>query len=136
MTEEKRGGVLFFGKARCSTCHFGPLLGGQSFANIGAPQIGPGVGKAAPLDMGLYGAFVVERSSGFLIRAPLVRAKLAGVREPDDAGKAGEARPADQNVDLAAEFTNLIVAQRGFQANSRVITASDELLQDLVNLKR
>ncbi|MCU1374433.1 MAG: Flagellar hook protein FlgE [Actinomycetia bacterium] len=40
------------------------------------------------------------------------------------------------NVDLAQEFTNLIVAQRGFQANSKVITASDELLQDLVNLKR
>lgn len=40
------------------------------------------------------------------------------------------------NVDLAAEFTNLIVAQRGFQANSRIISASDELLQDLVNLKR
>jgi flagellar hook protein FlgE len=40
------------------------------------------------------------------------------------------------NVDLAQEFTNLIIAQRGFQANSRVITASDELLQDLVNLKR
>ena len=40
------------------------------------------------------------------------------------------------NVDLAAEFTNLIVAQRGFQANSRVITTSDEILQDLVNLKR
>jgi flagellar hook protein FlgE len=40
------------------------------------------------------------------------------------------------NVDLAAEFTNLIIAQRGFQANSRMITASDEILQDLVNLKR
>ncbi|MDK3257402.1 flagellar hook protein FlgE [Blastococcus capsensis] len=40
------------------------------------------------------------------------------------------------NVDLSEEFTGLIVAQRGFQANSRVITASDELLQDLVNLKR
>jgi flagellar hook protein FlgE len=40
------------------------------------------------------------------------------------------------NVDLAQEFTNLIVAQRGFQANSKVITASDEILQDLVNLKR
>lgn len=40
------------------------------------------------------------------------------------------------NVDLSAEFTNLIVAQRGFQANSRVITTSDELLQELVNLKR
>ena len=40
------------------------------------------------------------------------------------------------NVDLAQEFTNLIVAQRGFQANARVITTSDELLQELVNLKR
>jgi flagellar hook protein FlgE len=40
------------------------------------------------------------------------------------------------NVDLAQEFTTLITAQRGFQANSRVISASDELLQDLVNLKR
>jgi flagellar hook protein FlgE len=40
------------------------------------------------------------------------------------------------NVELAKEFTNMIVAQRGFQANSRIITASDEMLQDLVNLKR
>jgi flagellar hook protein FlgE len=40
------------------------------------------------------------------------------------------------NVDLGQEFTNMIVAQRGFQANARVITASDEMLQDLVNLKR
>ena len=40
------------------------------------------------------------------------------------------------NVDLAQEFTSLIVAQRGFQANSRVITSSDEMLQELVNLKR
>jgi flagellar hook protein FlgE len=40
------------------------------------------------------------------------------------------------NVDLAQEFTNLIVAQRGFQANTRVITASDEVLSDLVQMKR
>ncbi len=40
------------------------------------------------------------------------------------------------NVDLAEEFTQLIRAQRGFQANSRVVTASDELLQEIVNLKR
>lgn len=40
------------------------------------------------------------------------------------------------NVELAQQFTSMIVAQRGFQANSRVITASDEMLQDLVNLKR
>ncbi|SNY05062.1 flagellar hook protein FlgE [Paractinoplanes atraurantiacus] len=40
------------------------------------------------------------------------------------------------NVDLAQEFTNLVIAQRGFQANSRVITTSDELLQELVSMKR
>jgi flagellar hook protein FlgE len=40
------------------------------------------------------------------------------------------------NVDLATEFTELISAQRGFQANSRVISTADEMLQDLVNLKR
>jgi len=40
------------------------------------------------------------------------------------------------NVDLAQEFTNMIVAQRGFQANGRVITTSDQLLQELVDLKR
>jgi flagellar hook protein FlgE len=39
------------------------------------------------------------------------------------------------NVDLASEFTNMIVAQRGFQANSRVISTADQMLQDLVNLK-
>ena len=51
-SEEKRGALLFFGKARCSSCHAGPLLGGQSFANVGVPQIGPGVASAAPLDIG------------------------------------------------------------------------------------
>ncbi|WP_432506834.1 flagellar hook protein FlgE [Kineococcus arenarius] len=40
------------------------------------------------------------------------------------------------NVDLSAEFTSLILAQRGFQANSRIISTSDEILQELVNLKR
>lgn len=40
------------------------------------------------------------------------------------------------NVDLAQEFTNMILAERGFQANSRVITATDEMLQDLVNIRR
>jgi len=39
-------------------------------------------------------------------------------------------------VDLASEFTRLIIAQRGFQANSRVITTSNDVLEDLVNLKR
>lgn len=40
------------------------------------------------------------------------------------------------NVDLSSEFTNMITTQRGFQANSRIITTSDTLLDELINLKR
>lgn len=40
------------------------------------------------------------------------------------------------NVDLSTEFTNMITTQRGFQANSRIITTSDTLLEELINLKR
>ena len=40
------------------------------------------------------------------------------------------------NVDLSSEFTSMITTQRGFQANSRIITVSDTLLEELINLKR
>ncbi len=40
------------------------------------------------------------------------------------------------NVDIAEEFTNMIITQRAFQANSRIITTADEILQEVVNLKR
>ncbi|MFJ7970804.1 flagellar hook-basal body complex protein [Psychrobacillus sp. NPDC096389] len=40
------------------------------------------------------------------------------------------------NVDLSEEFTDMIVAQRGFQANTRIITTSDSILEELINLKR
>ncbi|HEY0304609.1 MAG TPA: hypothetical protein VGC44_06540, partial [Longimicrobiales bacterium] len=51
-TEQKRGGVLFFGRAQCGSCHSGPFLGGQTFTNAGVPQIGPGGAKQRPLDLG------------------------------------------------------------------------------------
>ena len=40
------------------------------------------------------------------------------------------------NVDLSSEFTEMITTQRGFQANSRIITVSDTILEELINLKR
>ena len=40
------------------------------------------------------------------------------------------------NVDLAQEFTDMITTQRGYQANSRVITTSDTMLEELLSLKR
>lgn len=54
-------------------------------------------------------------------------------------GGRGEITPGSlemSNVDLSQEFTDMIITQRGFQANSRIITTSDEMLQELVNLKR
>lgn len=54
-------------------------------------------------------------------------------------GGAGKLNPGGlemSNVDLASEMTDMIITQRGFQANSRVITTSDTLLEELVNLKR
>ena len=40
------------------------------------------------------------------------------------------------NVDVANEFTDMIIPQRGFQSNSKIITVSDEMLETLVNMKR
>jgi len=54
-------------------------------------------------------------------------------------GAAGKINPGGlemSNVDLSSEFTDMIITQRGFQANSRVITVSDTLLEELINLKR
>ncbi|MEV0896832.1 flagellar hook protein FlgE [Actinoplanes sp. NPDC049802] len=67
-----------------------------------------------------------------------VNSGYAQVGEPGSAGMGQVISGALEmsNVDLAQEFTNLVVAQRGFQANSRIITTSDEILQELVSMKR
>ncbi len=51
-------------------------------------------------------------------------------------GRVEQGRLELSNVDLTTEFANLITTQRGFQASARIITTSDELLQDVINLKR
>ncbi len=65
-------------------------------------------------------------------------AGLAGIVAPDQGGMGKIISSALEmsNVDLSEEFTEMIVSQRGFQANTRIITTSDEILQELVNLKR
>lgn len=54
----------------------------------------------------------------------------------EDGGKMSQGVLEMSNVDLSAEFTEMITTQRGFQANSRIITTSDTMLEELVNLKR
>jgi cytochrome c peroxidase len=74
-TEAKHGALLFFGKARCSSCHNGALLGAQSFASAGVPQLGPGTGSAAPLDAGREDQFggTKPATPQFLFRIPPLR---------------------------------------------------------------
>ena len=84
----------------------------------------PNAGGLQKLGSNLYTA---SASSG----APLIGVATEGAR-----GEISSGMLEASNVDLAQQFTSMIVASRGFQANSRIITTSDELLQDLVNLKR
>jgi flagellar hook protein FlgE len=79
----------------------------------------------------------LEKLEGSMYR-PTANSGLAGIGLAGIAGRGTLAGGTLEmsNVDLAQEFTNLIVAQRGFQASTRVITASDEVLNDLVNIRR
>ncbi|OKP79025.1 flagellar basal-body rod protein FlgG [Paenibacillus sp. P3E] len=84
----------------------------------------------------------LEKIGGNLYRMTL-NANADGVLTPTTANNAADGTGAIvsgqlemSNVDLTSEFTEMIVSQRGFQANSRIITTSDEVLQEVVNLKR
>ena len=63
-------------------------------------------------------------------------AAIATTAHMNGAGKINPGGLEMSSTDLASEFTDMIVTQRGFQANSRIITTSDTLLEELVNLKR
>jgi flagellar hook protein FlgE len=133
---------------------------GQASIAVGN-QNGSQVGGLQAFSIGADGVVTGLFSNG--LRQPLAQVALAVFNNPNGLEKAGDSdyRPTSNsgnaqlgaaraggrgevqagtlemsNVDLATEFTNLVIAQRGFQANSKVITTSDEVLQDLVNLKR
>ncbi|MGN7192407.1 flagellar hook protein FlgE [Curtobacterium sp. MCBA15_004] len=74
-------------------------------------------------------------ASGYRATANSGQATVGAPGEPG-VGQLASGTLEMSNVDLSQEFTNLIVAQRGFQANARIITTSDEVLQELTNLKR
>jgi flagellar hook protein FlgE len=63
-------------------------------------------------------------------------APLAGAPTNNGLGRLISQTIEQSNVDLGKEFVDMIITQRAFQANSRAITTTDEMLQELVNLKR
>lgn len=71
--QQKRGALLFFGKANCGKCHLGPLLTDQKFHNIAVPQLGPGrPASAGGLDIGREETTGLA-SDRFLFRTPPLR---------------------------------------------------------------
>ncbi|MCR4779954.1 MAG: flagellar hook-basal body complex protein [Ruminiclostridium sp.] len=79
----------------------------------------------------------LEQAGTTLWRATLAsgeaQVKIAG---KDGAGEVVSGALEMSNVDLAQEFSDMIITQRGYQANSRIITVSDTMLEELINLKR
>lgn len=80
----------------------------------------------------------LERAGDKLYKATLNSGEFDGIGSDisEDGGYMETGVLEMSNVDLSTEFTEMITAQRGFQANSRIITVSDTLLEELVNLKR
>lgn len=81
----------------------------------------------------------LERVGNNMFAATTNSGSFNGKGTPAGSGGAGTFNPGTlemSNVDLAKEFTEMITTQRGFQANSRIITVSDEMLQELANMKR
>ncbi len=80
----------------------------------------------------------LSRAGGNLFQATANSGDFNGIGlSAEDAGSAIASGQLEMsNVDIAQEFTDMIITQRGFQANSKSITTSDEMLQELVNLKR
>jgi flagellar hook protein FlgE len=144
------------------TIDFSKLTGYASLNTTSlATQNGNKAGTLLSYSMGADGTLTGTFSNGDTV--PLARLAVATFTNPAGLEKAGDSTLTESinsgsaklgvagadgygtitagaleasNVDLSQEFTNLIVAQRGFQANARIITTSDQILQELMQLKQ
>lgn len=150
--------TLDFGTATNTT----PMTGFASPSTVAlASQNGKAAGVLQSFTIGVDGVISGLYSNGttsaidtiqlatFSNPSGLLRVGSSGYRESSASGTATTGAPnaggrgtvlggslEQSNVDLAAEFSALIIAQRGFQANARTISTSDSLLEELVNLRR
>lgn len=79
---------------------------------------------------------LTKAGSNYFQESPNSGAPMNQVATKEGIGSVNSGFLEMSNVDLSEEFTDMIVAQRGFQANTRIITTSDQILEELVNLKR
>jgi flagellar hook protein FlgE len=83
----------------------------------------------------LAGNFVLDVNGDKIPAVPTIDG-LMNTRDITKAGQIVSGQLEMSNVDLSEEITEMIIAQRAFQANAKVITVSDSILEELVNLKR
>ena len=115
---EKRGAILFFGKASCGACHLGPHFTDQQFHAIGVPQVGPGMSQDEPEDRGLE-RVTATQTDRFRFRTPPLRnVELTGPWMHDGAYTTLEAS--------VRHYLNTDVALRSYDAS--------QLRQDLRGL--
>ncbi|HWO77961.1 MAG TPA: flagellar basal-body rod protein FlgF [Bacillus sp. (in: firmicutes)] len=143
-----------------STLDLGNLTNDPGAITAMATADGNSAGSLESFNIGGYGEINGVYSNGLVVNlGQLALAKFSNpsglekagnnlFRESVNSGRPNNGVPGEgfgtiassnlemSNVDLSEEFTEMIVAQRGFQANTRIITTSDEILQELVNLKR
>lgn len=81
-------------------------------------------------------AGLTKAGSNYFKESPASGTPVAGIPLEEGRGSVNSGFLEMSNVDLSEEFTDMIVAQRGFQANTRIITTSDSILEELINLKR
>ena len=123
------------------------IEGLNDFDSFTINRLGEVIGKdidGTETSLGFIGISVPDNPSGLKKFAGSMyemtsKADAVGIRIGDATTKnteLGSGMVEMSNVDLTEEFTEMIIAQRGFQANSRTITTSDEILQEVVNLKR
>ena len=160
--EYTRAGDFTFNDEGFLTTQQGEFVMGRKESGAGAPNTYIQVPKGATdVAIGQDGSVSYVPEGGgervtagylsiakFANEAGLVRTSGSNWIESAASGKAQDGTPGEgfgltisgtlemSNVELATEFTNMISAQRGFEANSRVISTADEMLQNLVNLKR
>ncbi len=79
---------------------------------------------------------LMRQGSNMFVQTEASGQAVIGAAESTVQGRIRSGQIEMSNIDLAEEFTNMIVTQRGFQANARTITTADELLTEVVNLKR
>lgn len=81
-------------------------------------------------------AGLIKQGSNLMVESPNSGVAKIGIPGTGGLGMITPGFLEASNVDLANEFANMIIAQRGFQANTRIMTTADEVLQELVNMKR